>query len=422
MDIQSRLDYLYGLQLFGVKLGLQNMQDLKARLPAMQAPLPAIHVAGTNGKGSVSMMLTEILRQAGWRVGLYTSPHLQCFSERIQIDGRPVTLEEVARLTDIVRAATGEIPVTFFEATTAMALQAFHDHQVDLAVIETGLGGRLDATNIISPVLCLITPVSLDHSEHLGDSLAAIAAEKAGILKPGVPLIVGRQPNEALEVIESVACRMASRVCLAGRDYAWSGDHDNLEVVVEGVRLDGLSCALAGTHQLDNFAQAVAAALNLRQRGFAIPETAIRAAGRSVVWPGRLEWWDDARTILADVSHNRAGIDCLVDYLQSQDIAQVHLVVGLSGLREPEEILKPLAKFAIEVYAVPVCGDRVVPASRVADWARSQGLSHAEYRTAADGFAAARLRAGSTEPVVICGSLYLVGELRQMFLREGAVA
>lgn len=422
MDLQSRLDYLYGLQLFGVKLGLQNMQALKARLPALQAPMPTVHVAGTNGKGSVSVMLAEMLRLAGWRVGLYTSPHLQNFSERIQIDGRPVAEEEIVRLADLVRDAAGDVPVTFFEATTAMALSAFHDQRVDIAVVETGLGGRLDATNIVSPDLCLITPISRDHSEYLGDSLAAIAAEKAGILKPGVPLVVGRQPEEAREVILAEASRLGIGVCLAGRDYGWEGDHDNLSVVIRDRRIDRLTCRLAGVHQLDNFAQAVAAASILGEQGYDIPLEALHHAGRSVTWPGRLEWWDDARSLLADVSHNRAGIDCLVAYLQEQGLERIHLVVGLSGGRDPEEILKPLAKYAIEVYSVPVSGDRGVPPGRISSWASSQGLSCAEYPSAAAGLSAARARASSAAPVVICGSLYLVGELRQIVLGEDPVA
>ena len=156
MNFQASLDYLYGLQLFGVKLGLENMQALKARLPLLQEPLPCIHIAGTNGKGSVSVLLAEMLRHSGLRVGLYTSPHLHCFTERIRIDGKPIDRNEVATLAETIRQAAVNIPVTFFEATTAMALLAFKEHQVDIAVIETGLGGRLDATNIVEPQLCLI--------------------------------------------------------------------------------------------------------------------------------------------------------------------------------------------------------------------------------------------------------------------------
>lgn len=418
MDFSASLDYLYGLQRFGVKLGLKNMQELKARLQLLQEPLPCIHVAGTNGKGSVSVLLAEMLRHSGLRVGLYTSPHLHCFTERIRIDGVPVGCDEIALLAETVRQAAGDLPVTFFEATTALALLAFKERQVDIAVIETGLGGRLDATNIIEPQLCLITPISMDHCEHLGESLASIAEEKAGIIKPGVPLVVGKQDPTVAEVILSVALKYDVSVCLAEHDFYWQGDHDDLSVTVGDKRLDGLTCALAGKHQLDNLAQAVAGAMQLRKLGVAITDAAIHLASGTVVWPGRLEWRGNSRQVLLDVSHNLAGITCLANYLAEQKVTQIHLVAGLSGERDPTLILMPLAKYAAAVYAVPVSYGPSVSTSKVAAWAEKQLLPVAEYATAGEGLAAALKVARSTEPVVVCGSLYLVAELRQTFLGE----
>lgn len=416
MDFSASLDYLYGLQLFGVKLGLKNMQELKNRLPLLQDPLPCIHVAGTNGKGSVSVLLAEMLRHSGLRVGLYTSPHLHCFSERIRIDGVPVGSNEIALFAEAIRQAAEGLPVTFFEATTAMALLAFKEYKVDIAVIETGLGGRLDATNIVEPQLCLITPVSMDHSEHLGENLASIAAEKAGIIKPGIPVVVGKQDRAAAEVILSTAVAREAAVCLADRDFSWQGHHGDLSVAVGDSRLDGLTCALAGQHQLDNLAQAVAAALQLRKQGVVIADAAIRSAGATVVWPGRLEWCGGSRQVLFDVSHNRAGITCLADYLAEQDVSRVHLVAGLSGERDPEEVLMPLAKHAAAVYAVPVSYNSSVPTKQVAAWAEKQAVPASEFLTANAGFTAALKAAGHNDTVVVCGSLYLVAELRQQFL------
>lgn len=416
MNFQASLDYLYGLQLFGVKLGLENMQALKARLPLLQESLPCIHVAGTNGKGSVSVLLAEMLSHSGLRVGLYTSPHLHCFTERIRIDGKPIDRNEAATLAETIRQAAVNIPVTFFEATTAMALLAFKEHQVDIAVIETGLGGRLDATNIVEPQLCLITPVSLDHSEHLGDTLAKIAAEKAGIIKSGVPVVVGKQDPEAVEVILAAADDQDAAVCLADRDFIWQGDHGNLAVAVGGSHLDGLTCALDGVHQLDNFAQAVAAAMKLREQGIAITDAAIRKAGKTAIWPGRLEWWSGARKILLDVAHNQAGIACLASYLDEQNVSRIHLVTGLSGERDPSEVLMPLVKFVEAIYAVPVSYGLSVPTAQVVNWAEKQRLPVSEYQTAGEGLCAALKAAGDKEPVVVCGSLYLVAELRQELL------
>lgn len=416
MDYIESLDYLYGLQRFGIKLGLQNMQDLLERLPVLQKPFPCIHIAGTNGKGSVSVMLAEILRHSGLQVGLYTSPHLHCFTERIRIDGVPITPENAASLAETVRRAAGDLPITFFEATTAMALLAFQERQLDIAVVETGLGGRLDATNIVEPILSMITPVSYDHTEHLGDSLTQIAAEKAGIIKPDVPVVVGRQKPAAEVVIKATAAELNAKVFMAGIDYDWQGHQTNFSIDVTGRHLDGLSCALAGTHQLDNFAQAVAAAIQLRDQGIVITDNAIRAAGRSVYWPGRLEWWDKSCRILTDVSHNRAGISCLATYLEEQQVAAVNLVVGLSGERDPAEALMPLVKFSSAVYAVPVSYGSAVPPDLVAGWANQQGLPAGTYNSAEEGLVAALDHAGGKRPVVICGSIYLVAELRQKYL------
>ncbi len=422
MDFSASLDYLYGLQRFGIKLGLENMWALKARLPALEESLPSVHIAGTNGKGSVSVLLAEILKHSGLRVGLYTSPHLHCFTERIRINDVPIARKEMAVLAEIVRQVSKGIPLTFFEATTAMALLAFKEHQVDIAVIETGLGGRLDATNVVEPQLCLITPISFDHSEHLGSSLAEIAAEKAGIIKSGVPVVIGKQELEAADVLMAAATNHDATVHLADRDFRWQGTHDNLSIDVDDSHLGGLSCALAGEHQLDNFAQAVAAAFQLREQGVAVTDAAIRKAGKTVVWPGRLEWLGNSRQILLDVSHNRAGITCLANYLAEQNISRAHLVTGLSGVRDPAEILMPLVKCAVAVYAVPVSYSPSVSTKQVVAWAEQQRLPVSEHAVAADGLAAALKGAKPNEPVVICGSLYLVAELRQDILKRNPSA
>ena len=258
----------------------------------------------------------------------------------------------------------------------------------------------------------MITPVSVDHSEHLGSTLAEIAAEKAGIIKPGVPVIVGMQKPAAEEVLLSAAAACESQVSLSGRDFFWQGRHDNLTVVVGSDRLHGLTCALPGTHQLDNFAQAVAGTMQLRKQGFRIPAAAIAAAGKNVSWPGRLEWSRDSRTLL-DVSHNAAGIACLADYLETQNVTRIHLVSGLSGERSPAEVLMPLVKYIVAVYAVPVSYGQSVPTCEMVVWANNQGLPVHEYDVAGDGLAAACEALGGDEHVVVCGSLYLVAELRQ---------
>ena len=281
MKNAAGLDWLYALQHFGIKLGLRNIRELLAGLGNPHQGLRCVHVAGTNGKGSVSLLLSEICRQAGYRVGLYTSPHLHSFTERIRIDGQSLPDDVLPALLEEVKQASSGIPVTFFEASTALALLAFRRAAVDFAVIETGMGGRLDATNVVEPCLCCITPVAFDHLEHLGTTLPAIAAEKAGILKPGVPVIVAGQPPEAVEVFTTTASHLEAELWQAGRDYRWGGNHSRMWFHVAGLELEGLTCALHGEHRLGNFAQAMAAAALLRRQGMSIPDEAIQRAGAS---------------------------------------------------------------------------------------------------------------------------------------------
>jgi dihydrofolate synthase/folylpolyglutamate synthase len=408
------LAWLYGLQRFGIKLGLQNPRELLRRLGEPQAGLRCVHVAGTNGKGSVSVLLAEFLRHAGFRTGLYTSPHLHCFTERVRIDGEPLALAQLPALVEEIRAAADGLPVTFFEATTALALLAFRQAGVTAAVLETGMGGRLDATNVVVPVLTLITPVALDHQEHLGDSLAAIAAEKAGIIKPGVPVVSGLQAPAALEVIAAAAIGHAAPLWLPGRDYRYGGDQAALWFRAPGAALDGLTCALAGDHQLDNFAQALAGAAVLRQQGWTISDHALQRGGGTARWAGRLEWRGDPPAVLLDGAHNAAGAATLAAYLAKTVPRPVRLVTGLSGRRRPEEVLAPLAERLRAVYATPVPEGESVPAVVVAAWARSIGVAATAYAAPDRALAAALADRELGEVVVVAGSLYLVAALRPL--------
>lgn len=414
MDFQQGLEYLYGLQRFGIKLGLDNIRTLLARLGDPQREVACVHVAGTNGKGSVCAFLSESLRLSGLKVGLYTSPHLHCFTERIRIDGQPVSRAHAAELATDIRAASAGLPVTFFEATTAMALLAFRCFGVSIAIMETGLGGRLDATNVIQPVLSMITPVSFDHQEHLGDSLSGIAAEKAGIIKPGTPLIVGRQEAEALAVILATATERSAPVCQVGLDYRWRGSHDDLCVDACGRTLSGLQCSLVGEHQLDNLAQAIAGALTLRGLGWPISDEALGRAGRSARWPGRLEWWRGSPAILLDAAHNAAGMSSLATYLRQQGLDGAPVLVGLSGGRRPDEVLKPLAGLVGDMYAVPVPVGGSVDPALLADWAHGQGMAVRIFDSAEAGFQTARAACPGELPLVVCGSLFLVAAIRDI--------
>lgn len=420
MTPAESLAYLYGLQRFGIKLGLQNVRELLRRLGNPQDGLRCVHVAGTNGKGSVSVFLGEMLRHSGYLVGLYTSPHLHDFTERIRIDGQPLDHCELPRLVQKIKLASEGIPATFFEATTALALLAFREVAVEVAVLETGMGGRLDATNAVTPVLALITPVSLDHQEHLGGTLAAIAAEKAGIIKPGVPVVSGVQAPAAGTVIAATAAACGAPCWQAGRDFFWGGDHAAMWFRMQELELAGLHCALPGAHQLANYAQALAGAVVLRQAGLPVADAAMRRAGSTARWPGRLEWWGDPPVVLLDGAHNAAGAATLARYLADEVRRPVRLVVGLSGQRLPAEVLAPLADTLRAVYAAPVPEGVAVPPEEIVAWAQAYPLPARVFPSPAQAFAAAMSERETEDVVVVAGSLYLVAVVRGMLCEDGA--
>ncbi|MBW2477048.1 MAG: bifunctional folylpolyglutamate synthase/dihydrofolate synthase [Deltaproteobacteria bacterium] len=419
MTFKESLDYLYGLQRFGIKLGLDNMQRLTKRLSALNKPLLCAHVAGTNGKGSVSALLAEILIQSGLNVGLYTSPHLHCFTERITVNSKPIPKCHVAQLVKSIRTQSEGVPLTFFEATTCLALLYFEQQSVDFAIIETGMGGRLDATNVVNPGICLITPVSLDHQEHLGNSLSKIAHEKAGIIKQNVPVVLGRQSVDVLVELEKVASERHAPVIRFNQDYHVKSECGKVSVEFLGEVVDNLTLALEGVHQTENLGQAVAAALKLREQGLPITQTAIRVAAKSAHWPARLEWWQHKRQILLDVAHNEAGFLSLANYLNDQGISKVSMVIALSGKRSPMEVLPPIKSLLGKMYAVPLSGQEHVPTASLALWASQQGIDHIECTEPVEALRSAMMDLPPNEVLVICGSIYLVSEIREFLRNNG---
>jgi dihydrofolate synthase/folylpolyglutamate synthase len=219
MTGRKSLDYLYGLQTFGIKLGLDNIRTLHTRLGCPSDNYRTVLIAGTNGKGSTASTLAEILRQAGVRTGLYTSPHLHCFTERIKIDGKPVDFDTLEPLIDELRQIGSDLPLTFFEFTTALALETFRRNRVEVAIMEVGMGGRLDATNIVSPSLSIITPIAFDHQAHLGSTLEEISGEKAGIMRESVPVVIAEQQPEALTALLAAAVMCGAEPFVAGVDF-----------------------------------------------------------------------------------------------------------------------------------------------------------------------------------------------------------
>ena len=309
MTYASAVEFLYGLHKHGIKLGLHNIRAVLSRLKRPDRRYRTIHIAGTNGKGSTAAMTASILTAAGYRVGLYTSPHLIDFRERIRVDGVLISEARVSELvTRIAMSAGDDLPLTFFEFTTALAFQYFAELQVDVAVLEVGMGGRFDATNVVEPVATAITTISLDHEEYLGHTIEQIAYEKAGIVKPGVPVVGGRLNERAARVIQETAASRGAPVHRLGSAFDVPGEPAQFRYAGMHATHDGLSCPLQGRHQLDNAACAIALLEAAESSGLRISPTAVKNGLAATKWEGRLEVVDRNPIVVLDEVHARAAL------------------------------------------------------------------------------------------------------------------
>ncbi len=374
---------------------------------------PVIHIAGTNGKGSTQAMIRAGLEAAGAAVHAYTSPHLARFHERIRLAGDLISEDLLTALLDESAAANGADNITFFEITTAAAFLAFARTPADWTLLEVGLGGRLDATNVVDqPRLTIITPVSLDHQQYLGDTVGAIAGEKAGIIKRGVPVIVGPQTDAGLAVIEARAARMGAPVLAFGQHWHASADRGRLIFQDENGLLDLPLPNLPGPHQIEN---AGAAIMALRHLGF--PETACEAAVTRAFWPARMQRLrtgplvDSAQGVelWLDGGHNPAGGAAVAATLAQMPKRETHLICGMLNTKDVRGYMAPLAGHVTRLHAVSIPGEvNTLPADVTRDAALSVGID----ATTADSVAAALLAIATDAPharVLICGSLYLAG-------------
>lgn len=417
MTVEESLAYLEKLQPSTIRLGLDRVREA---LQAMRNPhtnYPAVHVAGTNGKGSTCAFAASCLRAQGYRVGLYTSPHLQRVNERIQINGEPIRDGALAEGIDRVRAALpASLDLTYFEFGTVVALHHFAEERVDVAVLETGLGGRLDATTAARAVVTAITPVSFDHMEYLGFSLPAIAAEKAGIIRPNVPVVVGHQEPEALEVIEKAAQAAGARLYRIGKDFDFEPEPQG-KYTYRGMRtrVPGLSPGLRGPHQVQNAAVALACLELLEDRGLKISRENARAGLAGTEWPGRLEELPGSPRVVLDGAHNLAGVETLVKALEALYPGRpVHLVFGVLADKDWRPMLKALLPKCSAVYLTPVRSPRTLEPEAYADEVQKlvPGAPVQLAASAPEALAAARKGAPDDAIVLGCGSLVLVGQLR----------
>lgn len=421
MRFEEALEQLRGLAAAGMNLGLERVRELLAVLGDPQAGLFAAQIGGTNGKGSVAAMITAIARAAGLKVGTFTSPHLSCYTERFLIDGRPVAEERMAGvITDhwvVLALAARRLRPTEFELHTVLALQLFREEEVALAVLEVGLGGRLDATNVIRPAVAVITNVTLDHQDYLGETVAEIAREKAGIVKPGVPLVTAAQ-GEALAVITAVCRESGAQLVRVGADVRWepgddSGERQTLDIYGRRAVYRGLMLPLAGRHQQVNAACAVAAAEVLGEHVPSLGSRAIRDGLAAVSWPGRFEVLEGRPTVVLDAAHNPAAAAALRDTLAARFPGrEIVLVLGILGDKDRAGMAAALAPAARAVVVTRP------PSERAGDWewvAVEAGRYCTRVETVPDcraAFDCARELAGAGGVVVITGSIYLVGALR----------
>lgn len=416
MSYRESLDYLYGLQRFGIKLGLENIRALLDRLHHPETSFFCIHIAGTNGKGSTAAMLASILQAGGHRVGLYTSPHLHSFAERIRVNGEEIPEAEVVRFTDRIREAAGEIPSTFFEFTTAMALAWFYEQQVEIAIMETGMGGRLDATNAIDYGLTILTPIAIDHAAYLGDSLAAIAAEKAAVIRQGTPVISARQEPEAAAVIETHALERTVPLIVAGRDVHLAADGERISFMGEDRTITGLTLPLAGEYQRENLTLVLAAIEQLERAGLVrLTDETIRHGLAEARWPGRLEWIAGAPRLLLDGAHNLHGASGLARYLASIGIRPVWLA-GFKNDKDVAAMIATIEPHVAEIVAVPPPIDDAVTPQDIARCVTGSPVTLADDFRA--GLDLSCKKAGAEGVVLVAGSLFLVGAVRGCKLGE----
>lgn len=416
------LDTMYALRRFGIKLGLDIIDGILTRLDNPQNRYRAIHVAGTNGKGSIASALSSILEANGYRVGLYTSPHLVRFNERINVDNVPVSDAEVIAAYEVVKnAVQGDREPTFFEYTTAMALRIFADRNVDWAVIETGMGGRLDATNLVRPDVCIISNLSLEHQEYLGDSLEKIAFEKAGIIKPETPAVTGVRQPEAMAVLERTAAEKKAPLYRLGSDFTTTEMPDG-SFTYRGIRetWEGMRTGLSGKYQIQNAAITLAACEILRDRSTDLRLENIRAGLLGNRWPGRLEVVSQTPMVIMDGAHNLAAVECLTDFLRENFADRsITLVVGILEDKPYVNMLHALLPVCRNAILTQPDIHRALPADTLHEAAKMFHSDLTVIPSVARAVAHAVEQAEPSDLVCIAGSLYVVGEAKAYLETKG---
>ena len=431
MDYRSALKYILGLTNYEKSLkelyspgnvDLERVRELLRRLGSPEVGLKIVHIAGTKGKGSTAAMISSVLQKAGYRVGLFTSPHLHTFRERIQIDGTPISGEDFAAAIERVKPHVEELNsagehgyITTFEALTAMALLYFADKEVEALVFEVGVGGRLDATNVVTPEVSVITSISRDHTELLGETLPLIAGEKAGIIKPVVPVVMAPQKPEVEKVIVSIARERGSDMVNVGREVVWRslghGEWGQKLLVRDVEKEYRVSMPLIGDHQQENAATAITALSVLRSKGWHISDSDIVDGLADVRWPGRMEELARRPLVIADGAHNGDSARRLREALTKYyEFEKAVLVVGVSADKNVEDIASELVPLAPTVILTRSRHMRAADPHSISDAFRRPDIIVETTDSVKQALSRARDLASEEDLICVTGSLFVVGE------------
>ncbi len=414
--------YLYSLHKRGIKMGLANMKVLCRIFDNPQNKFKSIHIAGTNGKGSVAAYCGSVLRLAGYRCGLYTSPHLLDYTERILVNESPVTKAEILELANLVEERVQQynqsqhdedkrIQPTFFEVMTMIAFLHFERAGIEVAVLETGLGGRLDASNVVKPEVTAITSIGLEHENWLGIGLKNVAREKAGILKRGAPGIVGKLPPEAQNAVLKEAEKKNVELLWLGRDFDLSGKPSKLQFTSGPRKINGLSMNLLGEHQRDNAAVALAMLETLKERGFEIPDKAMREGMARMRWPGRLELFGNGTPWLVDGAHNPAGIRALVDTVKKNwPSAKILCIFSTMSDKNAAEVTSVLEELDPDWLLTQPKVSRARKIEYILEQLKDVSPKPRRRKRVSEALRLAHELEGDYDMILVCGSLYLVGE------------
>ena len=425
--IRSTIDYLYGLEKFGMKLGLYNIRVLLKSLGDPQNKFRSIHIAGTNGKGSTSSMIAAVLSAAGYKVGLYTSPHLVRFNERIRINGRMISDADLVRYTVLLRPKIDALRATFFEATTAIAFRYFADRKVDIGVIETGLGGRLDATNVLVPSVSVVTTIGKDHVEHLGHTIRQIAFEKGGIIKPGVPCVVGVRNPIALRELRSIAKRRHSQFIEVGRPKevplprpTQTSSTPAIQTPKRSYR--DLKLPLAGEFQLQNAAVALTVLEQLAASGISIQRGAIKKGFSNIHSltgiRGRFETLRSRPRIILDVGHNVDGISATVATIKRLNFRKLSIVFGVMKDKDVRGMVRALSVLKPRAFAFRPLMERAMPPDKIVKLFHEMRCAARAFPDATSALGNALRSLRSDDVLLICGSHYVAGEVLRVMEGE----